>query len=467
MVGRRPAPRRSREEPTVQAAAGCVHRYLGCRFGNLVTPSGQPGTCGPVGLARMLAYDGASSRSCRGCAMRPTGSWTPVSSPPRPARTTDARTRRLDVARDLVEGRTPDAAAMAMLDANRSEARDAQAATVDLPVRDIPAWRGHPRPGRDIDRVAQPGYVEPEVAGPTDRALTRRHVLAAGRRRAGDRSPDNRVGAGVTPAPPTPPDVRVRIRRFASAPGRRCTRSLSRYQAEVGPVAVGQGPWSGWATPRPASSPPGVRPLMGLAGRDTEGDEVAPASRRIASIPSSGPAATAVGATRRARRTPRASRPARSRRPSQRGTGRGRASRTGIAMLQRREVRRRSRAFRRCFALRSSLTLTLPSRLKKPKPRRPRRVAGATPLFSRFTLSLSRPSTKVGDALEDASRRPFAGHVDPQVVGIADEGVAPPLQLVVEVVEHDVGQQRREGDPCGVPSAVATFTPSTMTPASR
>ena len=29
----------------------------------------------------------------------------------------------------------------------------------------------------------------------------------------------NRVGAGLTPAPPTPPDMRVRIRRFASRPG--------------------------------------------------------------------------------------------------------------------------------------------------------------------------------------------------------------------------------------------------------
>jgi hypothetical protein len=26
---------------------------------------------------------------------------------------------------------------------------------------------------------------------------------------------NDRVGAGLTPAPPTPPDVRVRIRRFA------------------------------------------------------------------------------------------------------------------------------------------------------------------------------------------------------------------------------------------------------------
>ena len=65
-----------------------------------------------------------------------------------------------------------------------------------------------------------------------------------------------------------------------------------------------------------------------------------------------------------------------------------------IETPQRREVRRRGRAFRRCFAFRSSLTFTLPSRLKKPKPSRPRRVAGATPLFSRFTLSLSRCSAK-------------------------------------------------------------------------
>src|SRR2546428_13897468 len=33
-----------------------------------------------------------------------------------------------------------------------------------------------------------------------------------------DRS-ENRVGAGLNPAPPTPPDMRVRIRRFAAPPG--------------------------------------------------------------------------------------------------------------------------------------------------------------------------------------------------------------------------------------------------------
>jgi hypothetical protein len=35
----------------------------------------------------------------------------------------------------------------------------------------------------------------------------------------GDTLAWERVGAGLTPAPPTPPDVRVRIRRFASCPG--------------------------------------------------------------------------------------------------------------------------------------------------------------------------------------------------------------------------------------------------------
>jgi hypothetical protein len=36
----------------------------------------------------------------------------------------------------------------------------------------------------------------------------------------------------------------------------------------------------------------------------------------------------------------------------------------------------------------------------------------------------------------------LAGHVDPQVVGVAHEPVAVSLQLCVEVVQHDVGQQR-------------------------
>jgi hypothetical protein len=38
------------------------------------------------------------------------------------------------------------------------------------------------------------------------------------------------------------------------------------------------------------------------------------------------------------------------------------------------------------------------------------------------------------------------------------------LQLVVEVIDHDVGQQRRERRPCGVPSSLACQAPSAITP---
>ena len=49
------------------------------------------------------------------------------------------------------------------------------------------------------------------------------------------------------------------------------------------------------------------------------------------------------------------------------------------------------------------------------------------------------------DPVEHTGRRPFGRHVDPEVVGIPHERMAPSLQLVVEVVEHDVGEQWREG----------------------
>jgi len=34
--------------------------------------------------------------------------------------------------------------------------------------------------------------------------------------------------------------------------------------------------------------------------------------------------------------------------------------------------------------------------------------------------------------------------VDPSVVGVADEVVPAPVQLLVEVVQHDVAEQRRK-----------------------
>jgi hypothetical protein len=65
---------------------------------------------------------------------------------------------------------------------------------------------GHRAPG--------PGVGEPAVTGPAHAGF----VAPREPVRTGPGVSD-RVGAGLTPAPPTPPDVRVRIRRFASRPG--------------------------------------------------------------------------------------------------------------------------------------------------------------------------------------------------------------------------------------------------------
>jgi hypothetical protein len=51
------------------------------------------------------------------------------------------------------------------------------------------------------------------------------------------------------------------------------------------------------------------------------------------------------------------------------------------------------------------------------------------------------------DALHDALARALASDVDTSVVGVAHEPVPAPLQLPVEVVEHDVAKQRRERRP--------------------
>src|SRR5205823_2437593 len=48
------------------------------------------------------------------------------------------------------------------------------------------------------------------------------------------------------------------------------------------------------------------------------------------------------------------------------------------------------------------------------------------------------------DAVHDTLARPFASDVHHHVVGVADEAVSAPLQLLVEVVEHHVAEQRRE-----------------------
>ena len=135
---------------------------------------------------------------------------------------------------------------------------------------------------------------------------------------------------------------------------------------------------------------------------------------------------------------------------------------------RRREVSWRSRAFRRTFVFRSSLTSGAPCGWQKAEAEQtPDRCRGDATLGP-VHLELEWLLHEGRHAIEDSLSRPFAGHVDPEVVGVADERVAPPLQLVVEVVEHDVRKERvKRGEPCGVPSTVATFTLLTMTPASR
>jgi hypothetical protein len=77
--------------------------------------------------------------------------------------------------------------------------------TAPVPV-EIHGVAGHRAPG--------PGVGEPAVTGPAHTGF----VAPREPVRTGPGVSD-RVGAGFTPAPPTPPDVRVRIRRFASRPG--------------------------------------------------------------------------------------------------------------------------------------------------------------------------------------------------------------------------------------------------------
>jgi len=113
-----------------------------------------------------------------------------------------------------------------------------------------------------------------------------------------------------------------------------------------------------------------------------------------------------------------------------------------MAIERRREVSSRNRARRRVFVFGPSLTLILPSRDRSQSRADPGQLPGihrSWPCSPADGVAVPhRPY-----AIEYPLSRSLAGHVDPEVVGIADEGVTPSFQLVIEVVEHDVGQKRR------------------------
>lgn len=71
----------------------------------------------------------------------------------------------------------------------------------------------------------------------------------------------------------------------------------------------------------------------------------------------------------------------------------------------------------------------------------------------------------------DRLHHPFPGrlrlHVDVTVVGITAEAVAPPFQRLVQIVQQDVGEQRRQRTALRGPFFPVCATPSIITPAVR
>src|SRR6267142_6827662 len=79
--------------------------------------------------------------------------------------------------------------------------------------------------------------------------------------------------------------------------------------------------------------------------------------------------------------------------------------------------------------------------LVKLKPRNVRAAGRATALFALLTFSLRRPVRKRSTL---AMTRSPALHIDIAVIGVADEAMTAPLQFLVQYVQHQVRQQRRE-----------------------
>src|SRR6266481_730371 len=59
-------------------------------------------------------------------------------------------------------------------------------------------------------------------------------------------------------------------------------------------------------------------------------------------------------------------------------------------------------------------------------------------------LQLEAPGQKAFDARHDPLPRSPALHIDIAVIGVADEAMTAPLQFLVQYVQHQVRQQRRE-----------------------
>ena len=80
----------------------------------------------------------------------------------------------------------------------------------------------------------------------------------------------------------------------------------------------------------------------------------------------------------------------------------------------------------------------------KLKPRNLRTLGLATALLALLTLSLRRLVEELLDALHHPLARPLAAHIDVAVVGVAHEAMAALLQFLVQHVQHQIRQQRRE-----------------------
>ena len=80
----------------------------------------------------------------------------------------------------------------------------------------------------------------------------------------------------------------------------------------------------------------------------------------------------------------------------------------------------------------------------KLKPRNLRTLGLATALLALLTLSLRRLARKPFDARHHPLARPLTAHIDVAVVGVAHEAMAALLQFLVQHVQHQVRQQRRE-----------------------